>query len=260
MLKKQIFACAFILAALCPVSYSQNKKKQLIVHAGASTRQVTNHPWSYTTPGQGSTDCSTYGTVNGTGTTVGNTTDINGTVSANTNCNSTYTPPKTTSGNIVTVNNASWVTDINLGDQYLIECTAHWRGSKCSYLNDGDYKATLEGNSIWIKGNKGMKEMTAKYTVLQFRPASRSSATVVSAASSLPTFVVPSTSRLWTEDEKFVWGFYNSLPDDDKKYVEDFCTANPNEKALLPHAKVLAGQPSDRTIGCSYWLSAKAKL
>jgi hypothetical protein len=63
----------------------------------------------------------------------------------------------------------------------------------------------------------------------------------------------------WSEDEKYIWGFYNSLPEDDKSYVLEFCPANPTEKALLPHAKVLAGQPPDRSLGCSYWLSAKAK-
>src|SRR5579862_4941200 len=110
MMKTHMVPCALVLAALCPISYSQDKKKQMIVRVGSSSQQVNNHPWSYTTPGQGSTNCSSSGTVNGTGTTVGNTTNVNGTVNTNTNCNSTYTPPQTNSGNIVTVNNASWAT------------------------------------------------------------------------------------------------------------------------------------------------------
>lgn len=66
--------------------------------------------------------------------------------------------------------------------------------------------------------------------------------------------------HLWSEDEKSVWEFYSSLPQDDKKYVQEFCTANPTEKAQLPHAKVPAGQPPDRSIGCSTWLSATDKF
>jgi hypothetical protein len=55
--------------------------------------------------------------------------DTSGRASTDTNCNTTYTPPKTVSGNRVTVDNAAWVTDVLTGDEYLIQCTAGWVGS-----------------------------------------------------------------------------------------------------------------------------------
>jgi hypothetical protein len=248
-----VFIVLFTLVAA--TSPCQDKKKHLTVHAGQSAQQVNNHPWSYTTPGHASTDCSTNGTVNASGTTIGDTTNVNGNVYANTNCDTTYRPPQTTTGNRVTVDNASWVTDINTGDRYLIQCTANWAGSKCSYLNDGDYKAALEGNSMWITGMKGMKEMTAKYRVLQYVQGgnySPASSTAVSNVSS------SSSSRL-TEEERFTWNWYNTLSEIDKKYVSEFCPANPSGKALLPRVKVDAGEPAERALYCQPWLSAKAK-
>jgi hypothetical protein len=67
------------------------------------------------------------------------------------------------------------------------------------------------------------------------------------------------SSKHWSEDEKFTWSFYNSLPEDDKIYVGEFCSANPTGRALLPHAKVLVGQEPDRCLYCSPWISAHAK-
>ena len=249
-MKTRFFAAVAIVALLCAPSRAEDKKKHFIVRAGAGARQVNNHPWAYTTPGQASTNCSTNGSVNATGTTIGTTTDVNGTVNANTNCDTTYRPPQTTTGNRVTVDNASWVTDINSGDQYLIKCTAGWAASKCSYLTGGEYKAALEGNSMWITGMKGMKEMTAKYHVLQYIPSN----------SSQPSAPAVVSSQNWNEDEKFTWSFYNSLPEDDKNYIREFCPANPNERALLPRANVAAGKAPDRSLSCQAWVSAKAKL
>jgi hypothetical protein len=156
--------------------------------------------------------------------------------------------------NRITVDNASWVIDTNTGDRYLIQCTANWAGSKCSYLNEGDYKATLEGNSMWITGMKGMKEMTAKYHVLQYVPGGN-----YSPSSAGISNVSSSSSSRWTEEERFTWNWYNTLSEVDKKYVSEFCPANPSGKALLPRVKVEAGEPPERALYCQPWLSAKAK-
>src|SRR5262249_25614307 len=163
----------FVLVSLPCVSVHADDKKELTVVAGRAAQQVNNHPWSHTTPGSATTDCSGYGTVRGTATDLGGITDIHGTVDTETNCNTTYTPAKTVSGNRITVDNAAWVTDVKTGDEYLIKCTAGWAGSKCSYLNSGTYKAELKGNNMWITGTmKGMKEITAKYHVLRYVPNS----------------------------------------------------------------------------------------
>ena len=148
------------------------------------------------------------------------------------------------------MDNASWVTDINSGDQYLIQCTAHWKASKCSYLNEGQYKAAVDGNDMWVTSLNGMKEVTAKYHILRYIAGVQSYAPQVAGVS----------TRAWTEDEKYVWNWYNTLPEDDKSYVREFCSTNATEKAPLPHSRVLAGQAPDVYFYCSYWLSAKAKL
>ena len=243
---------AALLALVTSPAFAQ--KKQIVVTADQSARQVNNHPYSYTTPGHANTNCSSNGTINATGTTSGNTTNINGTTNTDTNCSTTYRPPQTTSGNIVTVNNASWVRDIATGDRYLIQCTAHWVGSKCSYLEDGQFTAVLDGNTMSITGMKGMKEMTAKYHVVRYVPGN-------SALSGSSTLAIASTQQSsgLTAEERFAWKWYLELPKDDKDYVDEYCPSNPTGRALLPHAKVMAGEPAERAFYCQPWLAAKGK-
>jgi hypothetical protein len=68
-----------------------------------------------------------------------------------------------------------------------------------------------------------------------------------------------SSSRL-SEDDRFTWQWYSGLPEDDKKYVSEFCPANPSGKALLPRARVNAGEPAERALYCKPWLSAAHQL
>src|SRR5262249_23324039 len=207
------------------------------------------------------TNCSGRGTVSGTVTDMGyGTADIDGTVHTHTNCDTTYTPPKTDSGNWITVDNAAWVTDVKTGDEYLIKCTAGWVGSKCSYLNSGTYKAELKGNNMWITGMKGMKEMTAKYHVLQYvRNSGAASPIPVSTGTTLTSSASSTVPSSLNADESYAWKMYgNSLPED-KDYVQVFCSGNPKGAALLPRAKVIAGQGPEHALDCASWISAKAK-
>lgn len=262
-------ACIALFGLATAIGAAQDKKKQMIVQTDQSARQVNNHPYSYTSPGEANTNCSSSGTVNATGTTYGDTTNINGTTNTDTNCNTTYRPPQTTSGNIVTVDNASWVRDVATGDRYLIQCTSHWAGSKCSYLEVGQFKAVLDGNTIWITGMKGMKEMTAKYHVLRFIPASHpysplssgSPATPAMTTTSTPTASATTTSTPTglSQEEKFTWDWYTTLPKDDKDYVDSFCALDPTGRALLPRVKVNAGEPAERALYCQPWLAARSK-
>ena len=249
---------ATLCCALCLSIRADDKKKHMVVAAGRAAQQVNNHPWSYTTPGQANTNCTGNGTVNGTATDTGyGTTNINGTVNTNTDCNTTYTPPRTTNGNRITVDNAAWVTDLDTGDEYLIQCTANWVASKCSYLNDGNYKAALEGNNMWITGMKGMKEMTAKYHVLRYVQASRTPAAPEIAHISTST---PSQSSVsWTADETYAWETYKNASPEDKDYVRVYCGANPKGAALLPRSKVVSGEGANHALDCASWISAKGK-
>ena len=243
---------------LCSVAHADKIKKEMIVTVSDHAQQVNNHPYVHTTPGYSNTTCNGSGTVNGTATTIGSTTDINGQVYTNTDCSTTSTPARTTSGNRVTVNNSAWLTDTATGDQYLIECTAGWVGSKCSNLIGQTYKAVLDGNNIIIYGKKGMKDVSAKYHVREYLPKQGYVSTVT--ASSPTANPANTVVKNWTTEEKFTWEWYNSLPEDDRNYVHEFCPANPTGRALLPHARVLAGQNADRVMDCSAWNSAKAKL
>jgi len=247
-------ACLFF----CSIAQADKIKKEMIVTVSDHAQQVNNHPYAYSTPGHSNTTCSGTGNVNGTATTIGQTTNVNGQVNTNTDCSTTSTPARTTSGNRVTVNNSAWLTDTATGDQYLIECTASWVGSKCSNLIGQSYKAVLDGNNIIIYGKKGMKDASAKYHVREYLPKQGYVPTLPASAAS--TSAPSAVAKNWTGEEKFTWEWYNSLLEDDRNYVHEICPANPTGRALLPHAKVLAGQNADRAMDCAAWNSAKAKL
>jgi hypothetical protein len=172
---------AIILVLFCSwlTTEGADEKKQITIVPSETAQQVNNHPWSYTTPGRGNTDCSGYGTVNGTAIdTGGDTTTVSGTVNTTTNCNTTYTPPQTHTGNRVTIDNAAWVTDTVTGDRYLIRCTANWSGSNCVPLTPCPHAAQLKGDNMWIIGHRvplgtpcgqpatNSEEIKAKYHVL----------------------------------------------------------------------------------------------
>lgn len=249
---------SFLLLTLACLAFAPSvraDKKHMVVRSGHSERAVNNHPWTYTTPGHGQTNCSGSGNVYGTAIDTGNVTTVNGTVDTQTNCNSTYTPPQTNTGNWTTVDNAAWITDVANGDSYLIECTAHWRGSKCAGLLGGFYQAELEGNNIWITGMKGMKTATAKYKVIQFVPGQP--APTPTAYSPQPA-TQPSRAQ-WTTQETYTWETYKGAGSDDKAYVQSFCAVNPTAFAQLPQARVKLGLGAERAVDCASWLSAKAK-
>jgi len=248
-----------VLCCLCVIA-SADDQKEMIVVAGQSARQVNNHPWTQTTPGHANTTCSGTGTVNATATGSGyGTTDINGTVRTNNDCDTAYTPPQTVTRNRITVDNASWVTDVSTGDQYLIQCTAGWVGSKCSYLFDGRYKAELKGNNMWITGMNGMKKMTAKYHVLRYIPNSHAN-TLASASTTSATSAAPTSSGTGlTGDETYAWQMYRNSSPEDKDYVQVFCGANPKGAALLPRAKIATGQGPEHALDCVSWITAKTK-
>lgn len=250
---KRMVATLAFFAFLIPTK--ADEKKYMIVASGEAATKVNNHYWSYTTPGQGTTNCSGYGTVDAIATTTSsNTADVNGTVNTTTNCNSTYRPPQTTNGNRITVDNSAWVTDTSTGDRYLIECTANWRASKCSRLTGGTYKAALEENNMWITGMKGMKEMTAKYKVLQFiaAPPQAKAHAVVTSAPAGP-------SSAFTADELYSWENYKTALPEDKDFIRVFCISNPKGSALIPRADIAAGKGAQHAVDCAAWLAAKSK-
>lgn len=59
-----------------------------------------------------------------------------------------------------------------------------------------------------------------------------------SGVQTLPPAPAPAKAKVaspnnWREDERVAWEFYNGLSEDDKKYVREFCPANPTARTLL---------------------------
>ena len=160
----------------------------------------------------------------------------------------------------MTINNSDWVTDINTGDLYLLECTANWRGSKCSSLIEGDiFSAEIRGYDMFITGRKGLKPVTIKYKVLQFRPGAamvKASAPVAAAAPTVTSkYLEPeSAHRGWSPMESYSWNLYKDLGQGDKEYVIQFCDAHPSGSAGIPKEK-----PA-HAIDCAGLTQAKAEL
>ncbi len=64
----------------------------------------------------------------------------------------------------------------------------------------------------------------------------------------------------WREDERHAWESYNGLSEDDKKYVRDFCSANPTARTLLPRTETGDASPRAHTFFCASWLNGKVKM
>jgi hypothetical protein len=113
---------------------------------------------------------------------------------------------------------------------------------------------------MWITGMKGMKEMTAKYHVVQYvRNSGAASPIPVSTGTTLTSSASSTGPSSLNADESYAWKMYgNSLPGD-KDYIQVFCGGNPKGAALLPHSKVIAGQSPEHALDCASWISAKAK-
>lgn len=138
-----------------------SNKKSLTVRAVAFKSHTNEWTSTYTTPGTSNTDCS------GTGTTIGNTTN------ASANCQTTSTPAQThqvTSRTIDVMN----IVEAD-GMRYTIVCRAHWIGSNCAPLIEGDlFQAEIDNKTMWLIGHKGGnqgKEIRMKNRILDIRPA-----------------------------------------------------------------------------------------
>src|SRR5580704_6640214 len=138
-----------------------NAQKQTIwVTAVTHNSNLISATATYQTPGYSSANC------NGTATTNGNVTY------GNANCNGTYTAPQQHNITISRLDVADKVRAQN-GQIYTIVCSAHWTGSNCSPLIDGDtFSAQIDGSTMWIRahrgGNQG-KAVNVKYTILDIR-------------------------------------------------------------------------------------------
>src|SRR5260221_10752375 len=118
-------------------SFSGKDKKTLTVTAVTHDSRVNQRTSYYTTPGTSSTNCSGTGTDTGGGTT-----------QVNMGCQTTTTPSTTTP---ITTRTIDVVEKVEAeGMVYSIVCTAHWVGSNCSTLIDGDtFTVEVEGTTMW---------------------------------------------------------------------------------------------------------------
>jgi hypothetical protein len=160
-MRKPTLLVHLLLFAVALACYGK-PKTSLTVRATTHASRVNEYTSTYTTPGTSNTHCS------GSGSTVGNTTDITA------DCQTTSTPAQTHS---VTTSTVDVVNTVEAGGiQYKIARRANWVGSNCGPLTDGDlFQAEIDGNTMWIlahkDGNQGPR-VRIKYRVLDIRPAS----------------------------------------------------------------------------------------
>jgi len=142
-------------------SFAAKDKKTLTVTAVTHNSRVNQSTSYYTTPGSSNTNCSGTGTDTGGGTT-----------QVNMGCETTTTPATTTPITTSTIDVADKVE--GLGMVYTIVCTAHWIGSNCAPLIDGDmFQVVVEGTTMWVYARKGGnqgKPVKIKYKILDIRP------------------------------------------------------------------------------------------
>jgi hypothetical protein len=139
-----------LLFALALACYGK-PKTSLRVRAVTHASPINEYTSAYTTPGSSDTHCS------GSGTTIGDTTDITA------NCQTTSTPPQTHS---ITTSTVDVVNTVEAGGmQYKIACRANWVGSDCGPLTDGDlFEAEIDGNTTWIAPSYGRESPRFPHT------------------------------------------------------------------------------------------------
>jgi hypothetical protein len=153
-------AVALLLMTGSGLSANDKRKESLLVQA-VSYRVIPLQKTRYfRTQGYSNTNCYGSGSDWGYSTAV------------TLHCQMTTTPPQDIP---VTVSSVEVYNQLEAnGMIYTITCTAHWIGSKCSWLIPGDrFQAEVNGRTMWITGRKGGnmgKELRAKYKILDIRP------------------------------------------------------------------------------------------
>ena len=132
--------------------------KETIWVTASHDSNVVNRSSTDQTPGTAEDPC-------GISTTVGSVT------TGNVNCSTTYNPPQQHKTLFrVDVMDRVQAED---GRIYTITCSAHWIGSSCATLIDGDrFKAEVEKMTMWITAQKGGsqgKDVRVKYKILDIR-------------------------------------------------------------------------------------------
>jgi len=113
-----------------------------IVDSNSSVRDIAIH--HNATSGKETTNCDTNGNVNGTATTYGDTTNIYGTTTSNTTCQTTVDPgqPAYTSHTYIQQEHVHAI--MPDGQHVTLWCQAGFR--KCANLSPGTYQAEADGD------------------------------------------------------------------------------------------------------------------
>jgi hypothetical protein len=139
-----------------PNRRSKAEKETIWVTAVTQESNVVTSVSTYQTPRTAKTSCG------GTAITVPLTT-------GNVNCDTPYDPPRRHNiGFRIDVMNKVRAED---GQVYTIACSAHWLGSNCAELIDGDsFKAEVEKPTMWITVNKNQgQQVHIKYKILDIQ-------------------------------------------------------------------------------------------
>ncbi len=162
-MRNTILLSMLLLLLTGQTSFADDKKKakETLIVTALSYRAIPHQKTTYwRTQGSSNTTCYGSGTYWGYSTTI------------NVNCQTTTIPPE----NIpITVSSIEVYNQVEAnGLVYTITCTAHWVGSKCSWLIPGDnFQAEVKGTTMWIIARKGGnmgKEIRPKFRILDIRP------------------------------------------------------------------------------------------
>lgn len=161
MPKPITLAIAFlILCGVCQIALAKdNNKTGLVIRAVAYRAIPHERTTYYRTQGYSNTTCFGSGTDWGYLTTL------------NMNCQTVTTPPQEIPVTIRSIDVFNAVQANGL--TYTVTCTAHWVGSKCSWLIPGDnFEAEVSGTTMLVSARKGGnmgKEMRIKFKILDIR-------------------------------------------------------------------------------------------
>jgi len=234
-----------VIVACTAISRAEDKKT-LTVTAVTHNSHVNERTSYHTTPGQSATDCSGTGTDSGAGTT-----------RINMDCNTTSTPPKTSSITTRTTDVSEKVIDSD-NVVYTIVCTDRpnilagalvgaaagagggggtLAGSgKCVPLTDGDrFDAEIKGTNMWVRalkgGNQG-KAVKIKYKILDIRKE-----TPPAPANALQ----PGAASKNDCDVKDVWSLGRSLGEKDNEIADAI-----KQRGVCPVLIYLQGEADGR--------------
>lgn len=134
-----------LLVTLSATAFAKKEKSVItveVVGTDASVRDIPIHHAA--TNGSATTNCNSNGTVNGTATTYGNTTNVYGTSTTDTSCQTSVQPGRPAYTSHAYIQQQYVHAILPDGQHVMLWCQAGFR--KCANLAAGRYEAEVDGD------------------------------------------------------------------------------------------------------------------